>query len=68
MYFDRLDIVEAHYAYAADWHSGQWSSLYRRLCRIARRYTPGPLFRGYQSLSENAQAIYRRLRRRRFQG
>jgi hypothetical protein len=68
MYFDRLDIVEAHYTYAMFWHNGQTCPLYARLCRIARRYTPGPLFRGFESLSENAQAIYKALRRRRFAG
>jgi hypothetical protein len=59
--FDRLDIVEAHYAYCSDYHSGQWSELYRRLCRIRRYYKPSPLFNGCDSLSDNAKDIYNAL-------
>lgn len=61
MYFDRFDIVSAYYAYAVDYHSGQWSSLYKLTCRISKYFTPGMSWRGYDSLSENAQAIYDRL-------
>ena len=58
MYFDRFDIVEAHYWFCADYHEGQWSDKYARLCRIGDYYTPGPLHKGYGSLSENAREIY----------
>lgn len=61
MYFDRFDIISAHYAFACDYHNGQWSDLYRRLCRIGRYFTPGPLWRGFDSLTENGQAIYQNL-------
>jgi hypothetical protein len=61
MYFDRFDIVSAHYAYYCDYHSGQWSKGYERLCRISEHFNPGPLFKGYDSLSENGQAIYNQL-------
>ena len=59
MYFDRLDIVEAHYLYCTHYHGGQWSDLYARLCRILTKlkFRPSPVFR-YESLSENAQVIY----------
>ena len=60
-YWDRFDIVEAHYWHAADWHGGQWSELYAKLCRIGQYYTPGMLHRGYESLTENGKAIYDQL-------
>ncbi len=34
MYFDRFDIVSAHYAFCADYHEGQYSDLYAKLSRI----------------------------------
>ena len=57
-YFDRFDIVSAHYAYAVDYHGGQWSELYARQCRISRYFRPGAMFNGYESLSENGKEIY----------
>ena len=64
MYFDRWDIVEAHYWFCADYHEGQASEKYRRLCRISEYYTPGPCHKGYDSLSDNAQEIYHSLIKR----
>lgn len=61
MYFDRFDIVEAHYAFACDYHDGQSSYLYAKLCRISKYFTPSPMFRGFESLSENAKEIYNNL-------
>ena len=57
MYFDRFDIVEAHYLFCADYHSGQASDLYAKLCRISRWFRPRPSL-SYETLSENGQAIY----------
>ncbi len=57
MYFDRFDIVEAHYLYCADYHSGQGSALYAKLCRIGRYFSPRPNL-SYETLSENAREIY----------
>ncbi len=57
MYFDRFDIVEAHYLYCADYHEGQASRLYARLCRILQYFKPGPNLT-YETLSDNAQFIY----------
>jgi hypothetical protein len=64
MYFDRFDIVEAHYAFACDWYNGQACPLYARLSRIvgALRFKPSPLFKGYDSLTENGQEIYNSLK------
>lgn len=66
MFFDRFDIVEAHYAFASDWHMGQTCELYKRLSRIVgrMRFSPSPMFRGFDSLSENAQEIYKNLEKR----
>ncbi len=61
MYWDRFDIVEAHYAFLADYHEGQWSDKYARLCRIGKYFRPSPLFRGFESLTENGKAIYQQL-------
>lgn len=61
MYFNRFDIVTAHYAFCCDYHEGQASELYARLCRIQRYYRPSPLFKGFASLNENEQAIYQQL-------
>lgn len=61
MYFNVFDVVSAHYAYAVDYHNGQWSALYARSCRIGEYFTPGAAWNGYDSLSENGQAIYDRL-------
>jgi len=58
MYFDRFDIVSAHYAFCADYHSGQYSELYAKLSRIGNYFRPGMAWNGYDSLSENGQVIY----------
>lgn len=61
MYFDRYDIVSAHYAFCADYHGGQGSELYSRLSRIGDYFTPGMAWSGYDSLTENGQIIYQNL-------
>ena len=66
MYFDRFDIVEAHYAFYSDYHEGQWSKKYERLCRISDpngriQLRVSPLWRGFESLSENGKEIYNQL-------
>ena len=58
MFYDRWDIVTAHYAFCCDYHKGQWSNEYERLSRISKYFTPAPWFEGYRSLSDNARAIY----------
>ena len=61
MGFNRFDIVEAYYAYCVDYHSGQFSDLYKKLCRIEKYFTPSPMFNGYWSLTENGKKIYDKL-------
>jgi hypothetical protein len=61
MEWNRFDIVEAHYAFAVDYHEGQRSALYARQCRISQYFTPGATWQGYDSLSENGREIYEQL-------
>jgi hypothetical protein len=60
MYFDRFDICYAYYCYAYNWHSGQFSDVYRWLGRLENlKFRPSPLFSGAPSdLEPNAKAIY----------
>jgi hypothetical protein len=55
-YYDRFDIIEAHYWFLIHHHQGQWSERYERLCGMSQYFTPSPLHDG--PTSENAQAIY----------
>lgn len=59
MWFDRWDIIEAHYWFAVHYHGGQWSELYARQCRISRHFRPSILADGPSS--ENACRIYNAL-------
>lgn len=58
MYFDRFDIVTAHWMHAMLHHSGQASKLYAKMCRIMSYFTPSPLMSGPEDLNDNARAIY----------
>ena len=57
----RFDIVAAHYFHAAHNHSGQWSELYKKLCRIEEYFTPGPCCNGPEDISECCVEIYDQL-------
>ncbi len=54
---NRLNIIEAYYLFLSDYHEGQWSDKYRRLCRMNQYFKPGPLLK-YESLSDDAKEIY----------
>lgn len=56
---DRFDVAEGFYWFLVHHHEGQGSAKYARLCRLGRKFRPGPLARGPQS--EDAQAVYRAL-------
>lgn len=60
MYFDRFDIIEAYYLFLSEFHEGQGSDKYRKMCSICRYFRPSPQLR-YDSLSDNAKVIYNRL-------
>jgi hypothetical protein len=59
--FDRFDICEAWYLYAADYHGGQSSKLYAKLSQLNRiGFRPSPIL-SLDSLTENGQEIYQNL-------
>lgn len=57
-YFDRFDIVAAHYYYCCDYHSGQFNFEYERMCRISKYFKPSPLWKSVEDVSCNCQEIY----------
>lgn len=52
----RFDVVDGFYWFFNDYHGGQFSDMYARLCRISRYFTPGPLATGPST--EESQAVY----------
>lgn len=63
MNFDRFDICEAYYLALSEWHSGQGSAEYARLCRLTSYYTPRPMLTP-QTLTESGKIIYQQLTRK----
>ena len=65
MYFDRMDIIQAHSMFYARYHEGQFSDGYRNLKRV--HILRGIHFGWFHSwcnpydLSENGRAIYNNL-------
>ena len=62
--FNRFDICEAWYIFAAESHGGQWSKEYEifgRLDRMHFRPSWGVRENGYEALTENGKEIYDRL-------
>lgn len=68
MYFDRFDIVEAHYLFCLDYYNGQTCPLYARLCKLIIKYkfVPNLSIREYgiKGLSKNGKSIYKNLVRK----
>lgn len=58
-YFDRFDIVDAHYWWNVEHHMGGGSPEYAKQCRIGRYFSPSCLANGPDT--ENSQEIYRSL-------
>lgn len=58
MEFNRFDIIAAHYLFCCEWYNGMSDPLYARQCKISKYYNPGPMDRGWDSLSYNAREIY----------
>lgn len=57
MYFDRFDVCEAWYLFAAGWHAGAGSAEYQIFTRLHRvGFKPAPAL-SKSSLSENGRAI-----------
>ena len=59
MYYNRFDIVEAHYWWNADHHEGQGSESYARLCRLGEYFAPGIM--ANRPAEANAMEIYENL-------
>ena len=57
-YFDRFDICEAYYLFFRDWHNGQTSKEYLRLCKMQKYFKPSPLLKTIEDLTENGYEIY----------
>ncbi len=55
-YYNRFDIIEAHYWFCADHLEGQFSDKYIRACHILEYFDPTRLFNGPGG--KNSQAIY----------
>lgn len=58
---DKFDVYEACYAYAVDYHQGQWSRAYRLLCNLERKgFRAGLTLQSktYEALSPEARAFY----------
>ena len=55
-YFDKFDIVQAHFWWNTLHHKGQFSGEYTKQCRILRYYKPGACENAPDS--ENARDIY----------
>ena len=64
-YWNRFDIVLAHYVFCSLLHEGQGSRLYERLSRITSYFTPGAMGVNLEfPENENAREIYFGLCRR----
>ena len=62
MYFNRLDICEAHFMFAMLWHGGQDCPIYWKFAQLERLgHRPSPLLSDPRDLPENAREIYRQL-------
>lgn len=71
MDISRYDIVEGHYWFYTDWHSGQWSREYERLCKITRYFRPGAGHNGptsYESQHVYDQLVEKHMRKEKLGG
>ncbi len=56
---DRLSYCEGTQLFWAENHTGQNSKGYKILSKVSAKYQPGPLHKGWESLDETAQDVYR---------
>lgn len=63
MHFDRFDICAAWYIFLSEYHEGQGSDKYKRLCKLLTYYTPAPSLR-WSNLNDNERSIYDNLVRK----
>ena len=60
MYFDRFDVCSAWYLFLEQYHEGQGSDRYARLCKLMETFYPSPLL-CYETLNDNAREIFHSL-------
>ena len=62
-YFDRFDIVEAHYIFCGEYHEGVRSKKYHMLSKMTGYFKPRYFLQkdGYEALTENGKEIYKML-------
>ena len=64
MFWNRFDIIEAYYIFFCDYHEGQFSEKYRRMCKLYNHgFKPRPNL-SYETLEENSREIYDALERK----
>ena len=62
MYYDSLDICEAHYLFASLFHGGQGCAIYAKFGQLDRlRFKPSPILSKPADLNPNAKEIFRSL-------
>lgn len=61
--YSRFDILEAYYVFFVNYHEGQWSDKYKRLCKLRKYFLPRWRVRefGLEALSLDGKEIYDRL-------
>ena len=60
-HFDRFDIVEAWFVFLSEYHEGQGSVKYAKLCHLTSYFKPSPSVTCGDLTTEKAQAIYQNL-------
>jgi len=62
MYYDSLDICEAHYLFASLFHGGQGCAIYAKFGQLDRlRFKPSSILSKPADLNPNAKEIFRSL-------
>ena len=62
MFFNRFDICEAHYLFAALFHDGQFGEIYAKFGKLERvKFRPSPMLSEPRQLSENGREIFKYL-------
>ena len=64
MFWNRFDIVEAYYIFFCDYHEGQNSHMYKRMCKLYNHGFKPRHNLSYETLEENGREIYDELERK----
>lgn len=55
----RLAYLEGTYQFWAEYYGGQNSEGYKKLSQTLKRFSPGPLHKGWESMEEESREVYR---------